>query len=159
MSSTHSKLIWWHFSTSFWTGILACNIRNNILSKLALLENNFINFLLVEFDKKREKTRLKLKFFSCHNINMELLWLILKWYTIIEDFFLLGSVRYHDDVKTILKFDWSNLKILMSGWYRKLTSSCVSFTMYQQWSWPYRGWCHSNIVTISECPLGSCRSY
>ena len=27
--------------------------------------------------------------------------------------------------------DWSNLKILMSGWYRKLTSSCVSFTIYQ----------------------------
>ena len=66
---------------------------------------------------------------------MALLWLILKRYTILEDFFLLDfflSVRYRDDVMTTLKFDWSNLKILMSGWYRKLTSSCVSFTIYQQ---------------------------
>ena len=65
------------------------------------------------------------------------MWLILKWYMILEDFFLLDSVRYRDDVMTTLKFDWSNLKILMSGWYRKLTSSCVSFTTYQQ--------CHSDI--------------
>ena len=63
--------------------------------------------------------------------------MILKRYTILEDFFLLDSVRYHNDVMTTLKFDWSNLKILMSGWYRKLTSSCVSFTIYQQ--------CHTNV--------------
>ena len=31
------------------------------------------------------------------------------------DFFLLDSVRYCDDVMTILKSDWFNLKILMSG--------------------------------------------
>ena len=57
--------------------------------------------------------------FNCHNINVALLWLILKRDTILEDFFLLDSVRYRDDVH------WSNLKILMLGWYRKLTSSCV----------------------------------
>ena len=68
---------------------------------------------------------------------MALLWVILKRYTILEDFFLLDSVRYRDDVMTTLKFDWSNLKILVSGWYRKLTSSCVSFTIYQQ--------CHTDI--------------
>ena len=68
---------------------------------------------------------------------MTLLWLILNRYTILEDFFLLDSVRYCDDVMVTLKFDWYNLKILMSGWYRKLTSSCVSFTTYQQ--------CHSDI--------------
>ena len=87
-----------------------------------------------------EKSRLKLWFFSCHNINVALLWLILKRYTILEDFFLLDfflRVRYHDDIMTALKFDWSNLKTLMSGWYRKSTSSCVSFTIYQQ--------CHTNI--------------
>ena len=60
------------------------------------------------------------------------MWLILKRYTILEDFFLLDSVRYRDDVMMTLKFDWFNLKILMSGWYRKLTLSCVSFTTYQQ---------------------------
>ena len=48
------------------------------------------------------------------------LWLTLKRYTILEDFFL--SVRYRDDDMTTLKFDWYNLKILMSGWYRKLTN-------------------------------------
>ena len=58
-------------------------------------------------------------------------------YTILVDFFLLDSVHYRDDVMTTLKFDWSNIKILMSGWYRKLTSSCVSFTIYQQ--------CHTDI--------------
>ena len=71
---------------------------------------------------------------------MALLWLILKRYTILEDFFLLDfflSVRYRDDVMTTLKFDWSNLKILMSSWYRKLTLSCVSFTIYHQ--------CHTDI--------------
>ena len=69
---------------------------------------------------------------------MALLWVILKRYTILEDFFLLDSVRYRDDVMTTLKIDWSNLKILMSGWYRKLSSSCVSFTIHQQ--------CHTDIV-------------
>ena len=66
---------------------------------------------------------------------MALLWLILKRYTILEDSFL--SLRYRDDVMTTLNFDWSNLKILMSDWHRKLTSSCVSFTIYYQ--------CHTDI--------------
>ena len=44
---------------------------------------------------------------------------------ILEDFFLLDSVRYHDDVMTILKSDWFNLKILMSVRHRKLASPCV----------------------------------
>ena len=57
--------------------------------------------------------------------------------TILEDFFLLDSVNYRNDVMITLKFEWFNLKILMWGWYRKLTSSCVSFTTYQQ--------CHSDI--------------
>ena len=68
---------------------------------------------------------------------MALLWLILKKYTILEDFFLLNSVCYHDDVMTTLKCDWSNLEILISGWYCKLTLSCFSFTIYQQ--------CHTDI--------------
>ena len=101
-----------------------------------------------------EKTRLKLKFFSCHNINMALLWLILKWYKIPEDFFLLISVRYHDDVKTTSKV-WlvqsqdpdvrliSQIDIAM----------CFIYNISAM-SWRYRGWCHSNIITISECPLG-----
>ena len=83
------------------------------------------------------KNRLKLYFFQSHNINVALLWLIQKQYTILEDFFLLDSVRYHGDVMTMLKSDWSNLKIPMSGWYRKLASPCVSFTIYQQ--------CHNDI--------------
>ena len=57
--------------------------------------------------------------------------------TILEDFFLLDSVNYRNDVMITLKFEWFNLKILMWGWYRKLTSSCVSFTTCQQ--------CHSDI--------------
>ena len=66
------------------------------------------------------------------------MWLILKWHTILGGFFLLDSVRYRDDVMTILKSDWSNLRILfdivmmISSWYRNVTSSCVSFTIYQQ---------------------------
>ena len=51
--------------------------------------------------------------FSCHNINVALSWLILKWYTILEDFFLLDSVRYRNNVMTKLKV-WSNIDILMS---------------------------------------------
>ena len=89
---------------------------------------------------KMKKSHLKLWFFNCHNVNVALLWLILKRYPSLEDFFLLDfflSVRYRNDVMTTLKFDWSNLKILMPGWYQKLTSSCVSFTMYQQ--------CHTDI--------------
>ena len=62
-----------------------------------------------------------------------LLWLILKWYLILKDFSLLDSVPYRADVMTILKSDWSNLKILISRRYRKLTSLCVSFTIYQQY--------------------------
>lgn len=53
--------------------------------------------------------------------------------------FLLDSVCYHGDVMTILNFNWFNLKILMSGWNLKLTSSCVSFTIYQQ--------CHRDIAS------------
>ena len=41
------------------------------------------------------------------------------------------SAGYHDDVMAILKSHWSNIKILMSVWYLKLTLSCVSFTIYQ----------------------------
>ena len=48
-------------------------------------------------------------------LNVALLWLILKWYTILEDLFLLDSVRYREDVMMTLKSDWFNLKILMSG--------------------------------------------
>ena len=84
-----------------------------------------------------KKRRLKFWFLNCHNINVALLWLILKRYTILDDIFQLDSVRYRDEFMTALKFDWSNLKILMSGWYRRLTSSCVPFTIYQQ--------CHSDI--------------
>ena len=49
------------------------------------------------------------------------------------------SVRYRGDIMKIIKFDWSNIAILMSIWYRILTSL----------------WCHSNILLISECPLGT----
>ena len=85
---------------------------------------------------------------------MVLLWLIPKWYTILEDFFLLDSVRYHGDVKATLKV-WlvqsqepdvkliSQIDIVMRFIYNIIAMS-----------WRYRGWCHSNIVTISECPLG-----
>ena len=48
-------------------------------------------------------------------------------------------VRYRGDIMKIIKFDWSNIAILMSIWYRILTSL----------------WCHSNILPISECPLGT----
>ena len=84
-----------------------------------------------------EKKSPKALIFNCDNINVALLWLILKRDTILEDFFLLDSVRYRDDVITTLKFDWSDLKILMLGWYRKLTSSCV----YLQYI--------SNVIAIS----------
>ena len=53
--------------------------------------------------------------FSCHIINVVLLWLMLKWYVILKDFLQLDSVHYHDDVVMILKSDLPNLKILMSG--------------------------------------------
>ena len=73
------------------------------------------------------------------------MWLILKWYTILEDFFC-----YIASVTTTLsrrhqKCDWSNLKILMSGWYRKLTSSCVLFPTYQQ--------CHSVISRVMSLQI------
>ena len=50
------------------------------------------------------------------------------WHAILEDFFLLDIFRYRDDVMTILKTDWFNFKILMSGCDHKFTLSCVSFT-------------------------------
>ena len=53
------------------------------------------------------------------------------WHAILEDFFLLDIFRCPDDVMTILKTDWSNFKILMSGCDHKFTLSCVSFTTYQ----------------------------
>ena len=62
---------------------------------------------------------------------MALMWLILKFYTILEDFFLLNSILYRDDVIITLKFHWSDVKILMSVWYRKPTWSPVLFTIYQ----------------------------
>ena len=110
--------------------------------------------LLIFHSRNWEKTRLKLKFFSCHNINMALLWLILKWYKIMEEFFLLNSVRYDDDVKTTSKV-WlvqsqdPNIR-LISQIYIVM---CFIYNISAM-SWRYRGWCHSNIVTISECPLG-----
>ena len=93
---------------------------------------------------------------SAMSWNMVVLWLILKWYIILVDFFLLDSVHYHDDVKTILKV-WlvrsqdpdvrliSQIDIVM----------CFIYNISAM-SWRYQRWCHSNIVTISECPLGSC---
>ena len=71
------------------------------------------------------------------------MWLILTWHTILQDFFLLDSFQYQEVVMAILKSDWSNLKILIAGLYRKLTSSYVSFHV------------SSDIFTISQCPLGS----
>ena len=76
------------------------------------------------------------------------MWLILKRYTILQDFFQLDSVSYPDDVMTTLKFDWSNLKILMSGRYRKLASSCVSFTIYKQCPGNIKG----DVIPISLTP-------
>ena len=35
------------------------------------------------------KRRLKLSFFSCHSMNVALLWLLLKWYAILQELFLL----------------------------------------------------------------------
>ena len=66
---------------------------------------------------------------------MALLWLILKWCTILEDFFLLDSVRYCDNVMTTLKV-W-----LVQYWDSdvRLISQVdtSSFTIYQQ--------CHGDI--------------
>ena len=64
---------------------------------------------------------------------MALLWLILKWHMILEDLFLLDSVRYCDNVMTILNCYWSNIEILMS----LISQIDVSFTIYQQ--------CHADI--------------
>ena len=118
------------------------------------MERCLETILLTFRSRNWENTRLKLIFFSCHNINMTLLWLILKWYTNLEDFFLLDSARYHDDVKTALKV-WlvqfqdpdvrliSQIDIIMCFIYNILTMS-----------WRYRWWCFSSIVTISESQLG-----
>ena len=76
---------------------------------------------------------------------MALLWLIWKWYTVLEDFFLLDSVRYHCDVKTTLKV-WlvqsqdpdvrliSQIDIVM----------CFIYNISAM-SWWYRGWYRYNI--------------
>ena len=69
--------------------------------------------------------------FKLPNINAALLWLILKWYTILEDFFLLDSVRYRDDVTT-LKAWLVQYRDPDARLTSQLTSSCVSFTIYQQ---------------------------
>ena len=69
--------------------------------------------------------------------------------------FLLDSVCYHGDVMTILNFNWFNLKILMSGRYRKLTSMCFIYNISAM-PWQYWGRCHSDIVTISKYPMGEC---
>ena len=86
---------------------------------------------------------------------MALLWLTLKWYTILEDFFLLDSVRYRDDVMGVLKSDWSSLKILISGWYRKYWHRNVFIYSISAMSWQYLERCHFDIVLMSEFPLWS----
>ena len=58
-------------------------------------------FLVAETEKKLSEALI---FHSSRNIKWALLWLM-KWYTILEDFILLDSVRYHDDVMTTLKSD------------------------------------------------------
>ena len=92
--------------------------------------------------------------FNRHNRNIALLWLILKWYTILKDFFLLDSVRYLDDVMMTSKV-W-----LVQYWnpdVRLLSeidiAMCFIYNISAT-SWRYWGRCHSDIVTISECPLG-----
>ena len=119
------------------------------------MERCLETILLTFRSRNWENTRLKLIFFSCHNINITLLWLILKWCTNLEDFFLLDSARHHDDVKTTLKV-WlvqfqdpdvrliSQIDIVMCFIYNILTMS-----------WRYRWWCFSSIVAISESQLGN----
>ena len=119
------------------------------------MERCLETILLTFHSRNWENTRLKLIFFSWHNINITLLWLILKWYTNLDDFFLLKSTRYHDDVKTTLKV-WlvqfqdpdvrliSQIDIVMCFIYNILTMS-----------WRYRWWCFSSIVAISESQLGN----
>ena len=64
------------------------------------------------------------------------------------------SWRCHDDIKVWLVQSQdpdvrliSQIDIVMCFIYN------ISAMSYQ-----YRGWCHSNIVTISECPLGKGKS-
>ena len=84
---------------------------------------------------------------------MALLWLMLKWYTILEDLFLVDSVRYHDDVMTTLKVWLVQYRDPDVRLISQIDSVMCFIYNISAMSWRYWGWCHSDIVTISECPL------
>ena len=80
---------------------------------------------------------------------MALLWLIWKCYTVLEDFFLLDSVRYHGDVKTTLKVwlvqsqDWYQVDI--ANWHRHVfhlqyisNVMAISWVMLLQYRYNFR---------------------
>ena len=78
-----------------------------------------------------------------------------KWYTILEDLFLLGSVRYCEDVTTTLKvwlIQYQDPDIRLISHFDIVMCFIYNISAV---SWQYRGRCHSDIVTISECPLGT----
>ena len=84
---------------------------------------------------------------------MVLLQLILKWYSNLKDFFLLDSVPFHNDNTTILKRDqsqYSDVRLISQ-------SDIVKCFIYNTSAmpWRYLRRFRSDIVAISECPLGS----
>ena len=91
---------------------------------------------------------------------MGLLWLILIIVANAEmvydpgGFFLLDSVRYYGDVKTTLKvwlFQSQDPDVRLISQID--TVMCFIYNISAM-SWRYCEWFHSNIVTISEFPLG-----
>ena len=138
MGSIHTDLIWSHFSTPFSIGTAAWNIINNFWLEQRCLKI-FYKFFIATAEKK-----------VAWSFNFQLpqykRGIIVTDAVAVADFFLLDSIRYRGDVMATLMSNWCNHKIMMLGWYSKLTSSCVSFTIHQQF--------HGDIVTISECPLG-----
>ena len=82
--------------------------------------------------------------------------LILKWYTILEDFFPLDSVHYqwrcHDDIKSLIgPISWSWSQADIGNWHRQVFHlQYISNVMAR-----YQGRFHFDIVTVSKCPLES----
>ena len=60
------------------------------------------------------------------------------------------SRRYHDDIKV-----WLVQSQDLDVWLISQIDIVMCFIYnISAMSYRYRGWCHFNIVTISECPLG-----
>ena len=85
---------------------------------------------------------------------MALFQLILKRYTILEGFFLLDFFLFIATMSWDIKVWLVQSQDLNVRLISQIDIVMCFICNISAMSCRYRGWCHSSIVTISECPLG-----